>query len=254
MDPAQNPVKSGTTQTAPDQPVNDAVVASIPVPTPTAPPANPPTIPPKPFETTPLASGLPAEPRINPPYVNPVNPAPVIPEPIQQPPPEPVPVPLPPNPITISPFEDPPSFSTSPQSPVYIPAQNPPPPTSYITPKRFPFMFITIILILVILGFGGTVLYFKMVPSKQNKVVVQITPPVTIFITPSKTPSVSVAVSPTAGNPFATPSGTIINPFISVTPTYANPFNSSSQNPFDSASGSSEASKGAYQNPFESLK
>mgnify|MGYP001618077889 CR=1 FL=1 len=238
MDPAQNPVKSAADQTVPDNSVNDGVV-------PTALPANPPIItPPNPVETIPLPPPIAAEPVINPLPEDPVNPTPVNPEPIQQPTPEPVnPVLMPADPEVTS-HEEPPSFNTSPQSPVYIPAQNPPPPTSYIKPKRFPFMFITIILVLVLLGFGGTVLYFKMVPSKQNKVVVQITPPVSIFITPSQTPS---------SNPFATPSASVVNPFISVTPTYSNPFGAT-KNPFSSASDSANATNSAYKNPFEEAK
>ncbi|MBI3955307.1 hypothetical protein HY338_02585, partial [Candidatus Gottesmanbacteria bacterium] len=96
-------------------------------------------------------------------------------------------------------------------------------------------------------------LYFKIVPAKENKVVIRITPPVSIVITPSQSPSDVVLVSPTIGNPFATPSAVAVNPFISATPTFVNPFNSSSQNPFDSASNSGEASKSGYQNPFAGL-
>ncbi len=281
MDPVQNPVSPVKDQTVPVKPVNDQAVPPSSPPFPTVPSPTPPTIPPISDENIPLPPNQPVESNpslANPTSVNPVNssslPAsvmddlsavrinnptdpkitPLISEtPVTPPPtpinPTPAPVPVEPPPV----YESAPVITNPPQQSVYIPSQNPPPSTAFIKPKRFPFMFITIILILVLLGFGGSFLYFKIVPSKENNVVIRITPPVSIITTPSQSPSNVVLVSPTIGNPFSTPSAVAINPFISATPTFVNPFNSSSQNPFDSASKSGEASKSGYQNPFAGL-
>lgn len=247
-------------QTATDNPLNDAVVpSSVPPPEPEEPIANPPAEPtvnpppvvpnPDPKQVNPIPepsvhTSVPTVSEPVNPYLPPVNVDPA-PEPLNQSVPPVQTSPYPAAPVS-APLDGAPTMNTSPRTPVYIPAQNPPPPSSFIKPRRFPFMFITIILVLVLLGFGGSFLYFKIVPTGTSKAVIQITPPVTIVISP-------VQITPTVSNPFATPSSTLINPFISTTPAFSNPFDSS-PNPFDTASGSSEASKSAYQNPFESLE
>lgn len=109
-------------------------------------------------------------------------------------------------------------------------------------PKKFPFMLVTIILVFVIIGFGGSFIYFQITAPKKQAVTTKplITPPATL---PPATPT-------TAVNPFASPSGSLVNPFVSPTTAYENPFGSN-QNPFAGATNSATAGNQPVKNPFQ---
>ncbi|MCL4338300.1 hypothetical protein M1271_01270 [Patescibacteria group bacterium] len=105
-------------------------------------------------------------------------------------------------------------------------------------------MFITVLLILMIVGFTGSFLFFQ--KSVQNNSSTSTTPKIT--------PPVTLKHTPTSyANPFASPSAAFQNPFASPSATYQNPFGSY-QNPFAGATQSANASNSAYQNPFNKLQ
>ncbi len=109
--------------------------------------------------------------------------------------------------------------------------------------KKFPFMFITVLLILMIVGFTGSFLFFQKSVTNNTS-----TP-----ATPKITPPVTLKPSPTLyANPFASPSAAFQNPFASPSAAYQNPFGSY-QNPFAVATQSANTQNTPYQNPFNKL-
>lgn len=155
-------------------------------------------------------------------------------------------------PPEITPPAEKPEISPPPQVPEIAPTVTPPEipattvTTSSVAPpavhKKFPFMLVTVILAFVIVGFGGSLLYFQITAPKKQAVITKplITPPATF---PPATPTTVV-------NPFASPSGSLVNPFVSPTTKYENPFGSS-QNPFAGATNSANTGNQPVKNPFE---
>lgn len=151
-----------------------------------------------------------------------------------------------------------PEISPPPQSPEITPPLSPPeispptqppeisPPQSVVSssapaPKKFPFMLVTVILILTVAGFGGSFIFFKLTsPKKNTNVVPLITPPATL---PPASPTTVV-------NPFASPSAAIVNPFATPTTKFENPFGTST-NPFAPATNSANTGNQPVKNPFE---
>ncbi len=132
---------------------------------------------------------------------------------------------------------------------INIPPPPPPPMTNDQSPitnppphHKFPFMMVTLFLVIVLAGFAGSFLFFSYTNTSSRKVPAKIliTPP--LFVAPTVIPTKAVA------NPFATSSSDLSNPFAS--PTIANPFGTY-QNPFPNATPSGNQ---PYNNPFDKLK
>lgn len=111
---------------------------------------------------------------------------------------------------------------------------------------KFPFMMVTLFLVIVLAGFAGSFLFFSYSgkPIRKTPTQILITSPVSMA--PTAIPTIASA------NPFATPSSELANPFASPSASVANPFGTY-QNPFQSASPSGNSDQ-PYQNPFEKLK
>lgn len=142
-------------------------------------------------------------------------------------------------------YSSPPSLNYQP------PTNNSPPPPMNNQPlsetnippphKKFPFMMVTLFLVIILAGFAGSFLFFSYTNTSSQKV------PAQILITPP----VSVAPTQQSINPFATSSAELVNPFTSPTASLTNPFGSA-QNPFSSATKSAENQ--SSENPFGKLK
>lgn len=107
---------------------------------------------------------------------------------------------------------------------------------------KHPFMKITLLLLVILGGFGGSFLFFRFTTPQTNRPIVPlITPPI------SNEPTQTVANV----NPFITPTTAYQNPFASPSAAYQNPFGEY-QNPF--ADGTRSAQLQSYTNPFENMK
>lgn len=160
----------------------------------------------------------------------------------QTPPPPPPPIGTPPP--SVPPPAPPPSTDGAPPSTPPPPDEIPPPPPVVIPAgsygSKFPHMFVTILIAVVMLGLSGSFLYFQIMKSKSQSTSAKpvITPPVSVTVIPTITQTV---------NPFATPSATLENPFATPSGSVENPFGEA-QNPFESFTLSPTG--GAYTNPF----
>lgn len=108
---------------------------------------------------------------------------------------------------------------------------------------KFPFMIITVILLVIVTGFSGSFLFFYFTGNQKKKSLQpQITPPVTIIANQD--------------NPFLEPTKVLENPFASPTASLVNPFDSGEtyENPFEEETANTKADTGEYQNPFEELQ
>lgn len=107
--------------------------------------------------------------------------------------------------------------------------------------SKFPHMFVTILIAIVLLGFSGSFLFYQLNRPKV-KVVTKplITPPVSIAPTLTITP---------VENAFATSSGNLENPFATPSASVENPFGTA-QNPFEDLSSSASGGAAVYTNPF----
>lgn len=126
----------------------------------------------------------------------------------------------------------PPPDETSSPPPVVVPAGN--------YGSKFPHMFVTILIAVVMLGFSGSFLYLQIMKSKSRPTNVKpvITPPSTVTVIPT----ITIVV-----NPFATPSGELENPFAIPSGEVENPFGQT-QNPFDQFA--TPSGSAPYTNPF----
>lgn len=141
----------------------------------------------------------------------------------------------PPTPPEISPPPQPPEIPAVSTSSTVVSTGSLPP------DKKFPFMLVTVILILTVAGFGGSFIFFKLTsPKKNTNTVPLVTPPATL---PPATPTTVV-------NPFASPSAAIVNPFATPTTKFENPFGTST-NPFAPATNSANTENQPVKNPFE---
>lgn len=117
-----------------------------------------------------------------------------------------------------------PSFPTAPPSSP-PPPPPPPPPTPPPTPAifsaspphhKFPFMIVTILIILIVAGFAVSFVFFNLTAPKKPAALPLVTPQVTILPSPNPTATVipTVLPSPTTGlqNPSASPSAIYENP------------------------------------------
>lgn len=96
------------------------------------------------------------------------------------------------------------------------------------------------LIMVALVGFGGSFLYFKSKGTSQRAFVApQITPPVSIIPT-------EIVIEPTLNaNPFAPTDSTAS----------ANPFAQDEEsNPFDNAASKADATQAAYTNPFDETK
>lgn len=109
---------------------------------------------------------------------------------------------------------------------------------------HFPLMIVTMLVIVALVGFGGSFLYFKSKGASQNTAIAPlITPPVTIVET-QQNDDQSTAKADEA-NPFAQ----------SVATVSSNPFAQDEEvNPFENVSDVESATGAAYQNPFETTQ
>lgn len=111
--------------------------------------------------------------------------------------------------------------------------------------EKIPLMKISLLLIFIITAFSGSFLYFRFTSASPVRKTAMITKPAG---NASDNLPVSVA-SPSAlpVNPFASPTGSFVNPFAPTsTPSYQNPFGETTVN----ETGDNQT----YQNPFENLK
>ncbi len=127
--------------------------------------------------------------------------------------------------------------------------------------RKFPFMAITLILIIVT-GIFGSAYFFKDAIVGQFPFLASYLPAgfiqtPTVIPTPIPPPPLVQAPttkpSPTPDmNPFASPTESLDNPFASPTAVLTNPFGTY-ENPFTGATESAAAASAPYQNPFEEL-
>ena len=101
-----------------------------------------------------------------------------------------------------------------------------------------------LILLIIILIFAGSFLYYKIKSTDRN--ISNLEPKVTPPVTYSQTDIAKI-------NPFNSPTPVFENPFLSPTPMYENPFGTY-ENPFKSASIASDLNNQPYANPFKDLK
>lgn len=113
-------------------------------------------------------------------------------------------------------------------------------PTTYNS-HHFPFMIVTMLVMVALVGFGGSFLYFKSKGASQNAVIAPpVTPPVTTMPEDPR-PKADQPMADNA-NPFAQPEAS----------ESANPFAQDGQeNPFDNVTAEESATQAAYTNPFD---